>query len=219
MRHRKLSAPEQAFVQRVQEIEETLFADQLDPKDSARMKSDKYSWLYRPSHHAATGLITESDITSGKRILSVGAHPGFLERVLIALGLPADNLVIADSDPGILSIAGDFQKKQFDMTDAWPELGMCDLILFPESLCISLSNKIEQEGTQPVAKKSSLYPTDTREAELLAFVLTQALKRLRPAGEIRANGPMSHPNVVKTAQEKLRNVKLEYQRFFLRIAR
>lgn len=210
---------------RVAALEARLFADQLDPTDPTRLKSDAYSWLYRPSHHIKSGLITQEDIEALKnpdaRLLSIGAHPAYLEKILVELGVPAEHITIADSNPAILTLETPMTKKHFDATQEWPDIGTFDLIIFPESLCISLSNKIEQEGTEPQAKKSSKYPTDQRESELLAFVLGQALTRLRQGGLIKANGPMSHPNVVRKAEAILKaqglDVEIEYERFFLTV--
>ena len=225
MRHRKHSEAESIFFARVRELEEQFFGDQLDPNDKSRIKSDRYSWHYRPSHHAATGLITQEDCEAlsqpGKRLLSIGASPPFLEQLFPHLGIPGEHIVIADKDPQILNIAGAMQKEVFDMTNEWPNMGDADLIIFPESLCIALSNKLEQEIGDLDNKKSEKYASDFREAELLAAVLRQALERLRPGGEIRANGPMSHPNVMKMAQLQLLkegyDCVIEYERFFLRV--
>jgi hypothetical protein len=198
-----------AFVGEVRRLEERLFADQLG--DAGRMKSDRYSWHYRPSHHAASGLVTPDDI--GKHILSVGAFPAYLERVLCELG--ATHIVIADNDPAIAEIKSDMKAVVFDATKPWPAAGgTFDLIIFPESLCICMSDLLKKDSDVPFA-------TDTLEAELLSGILGQALSRLRPGGEIRANGPMSHPNVVAAAKAKLEQAGqkpvIEYQRFFLRV--
>ncbi len=212
-----------ALADDVRRIEQALFADQLDPGDRTRMRNDgKYSWLYRPSHHVESGLVTEADITMlsqpGKRLLSVGAHPLSLERVLLELGIPAQNIVTADHDPGIKKIDCPVEKLIFDMTHEWPELGDFDLIIFPESLCIAIRDTIKQEGAVATHEQ---FATDAREAALLAHVLGEALQRLKPGGEIRANGPMSHPNVVKKAgallDAKKRKHSIAYARFFLRV--
>ena len=209
------------LIDRVRQIEERLFADQLDPHDATRMKNDgKYSWLYRPSHHIESGLIVEGDIVSltrfANRVLSVGAHPLYLERVLLELGVPSSNIVAADHNIAIIDIDCAAEKIIFDMTQAWPQIGEFDLIIFPESLCIAIRDTIKKEGT---AATDNRFPTDAREAELLAHVLGEALMRLKPGGEIRANGPMSHPNVVKSAGGHLNAKGLKhhigYDRFFL----
>jgi hypothetical protein len=210
------------FFIRVRHIEEKLFPKDLDPTDVTRIKSDKYSWLYRPSHHIESGLITEKDIEdlkSGKILLSVGAHPAYLERVLLELGVPALSITLADKDPGLSDMAGEMKHAVFDMTKPWPSIGSFDLIIFPESLCIALSNKVEQENPQ----KEGLHPNDDRESELLSFVIKQAFDHLKDGGEIRANGPQSHPNVVKMASVRLDQEglfhTLEYDRYFLRVRR
>lgn len=206
-------------------IERRLFASHLDPDDATRMKNDgKYSWLYRPSHHIETGLITEEDIGRltrfANRVLSVGAHPLYLERVLLGLGVPSANIVAVDHDPAIMDVDCGVETITFDATQLWPEIGTFDLIIFPESLCIAIRDTIKKEG---MVVTDEQFPTDAREAELLAHVLGEALARLKPGGEIRANGPMSHPNVVKKAgallDEKGFYHSLTYARFFLRVER
>jgi len=205
------------FVKTIRQLEERLFPDLLDPEDKMRMKSPGYSWEYRPSHHAETRLITAEDVEDlkkGKRMLSVGGHPGTLERVLRELGVPEEAMLLADVDPRVQEHGGIV----FDMTNPWPDIGMFDLILFPESLCIALADRIKKEGT-PVS--DAKFPTDAREAELLTVVLGEAFAHLKPGGEIRANGPQSHPNVVKAASEELDEQwiphVIDYQRYFLRV--
>ncbi len=206
------------FVARVREIEERLFADECDPEDSVHMKRDGYSWLYRPSHHASTGLVTAADVRllskPGARILSVGAHPAHLERVLVELGVPAANVVVADVLPAVAASDFPFETACFDMLGPWPEMGTFDRIVFPESLCIALTDRLKKtgpHGDQPFA-------TDASEAKLLSHVLSSALARLRPGGEIRANGPQSHPNVVKAARSLVQAAgyphELDYERYF-----
>ncbi len=215
---KQTSASAQSFVEAVRGLEEQLFADQLDQDDTTRMKSHgKYSWLYRPSHHAATGLMRSTDIDhlaeANRRLLSVGAHPAFFERVLVELGIPPENIVLADKDPALSHSAGPIQSAIFDVNDLWPNLGTFDLIIFPESLCICLADRIEKNLPRDVA--------DVQEAQLLTHVLREALNRLRAVGEIRANGPMSHPKVIELMREKLRKeereLDIQYRRFFLTI--
>ncbi len=226
MRHKKLTESEQAFVEKVRKLEERLFPGQFDENDSTRMRNDgKYSWLYRPSHHIETGLLTEKDIDElrrpGRRLLSIGAHPVYLEQVLCELGVPAESIVVADNNPAIMESKSSMEKIMFDANGSWSEMGSFDLIIFPESLCISIRDHMKEEGGSADIKTK--FPTDAREAELLAMMLKQALTRLRPNGEIRANGPMSHPTVVKAAstlldQEGIHHA-IDYQRYFLTVRR
>lgn len=206
------------FVARVRALEEQLFAAALDPEDAIRMTHDGYSWHYRPSHHAETGLITPEDFA--KQILSAGAHPAYSERILVELGLPRENLLVADHDGALLEAPKELRTVIFDMTEPWPEQGRFDLIVFPESLCIALANRIDREG-RPTPTPNNEFPADAREAELLASVLMEAISCLKPGGEIRANGPQSHPNVVQAAREILERQgfphELEYDRYFLRV--
>lgn len=210
------------FVARVRELEERLFPDACDPADSVHMRNDGYSWLYRPSHHASTGLVTAADVVTlskpGKRLLSVGGHPAYLERTLVELGVPARNVVAADVLPAIKEAGLPFETACFDMLGEWPDIGTFDLILFPESLCIALTDRLKKTGPHGDAP----FATDPEEARMLRDVLCSALARVRPGGEIRANGPQSHPNVVKSARSLVEARgfphELDYQRYFLRVS-
>jgi hypothetical protein len=214
------SSIDAVFVERVREIEERLFPDACDPADSVHMKNDGYSWLYRPSHHASTGLVTAADIRPlsrpGVRVLSVGGHPAYFERTLIELGVPAANILVADVLPAADGTPP-FETVVFDMLGPWPEIGTFDMILFPESLCIALTDRLKKTGPHGDAP----FATDPQESRLLSEVLCSALTRLRPGGEIRANGPQSHPNVVKAARSLVEARgfphELDYKRYFLTV--
>jgi len=208
------------FIERIRSLEEELFAHLLDPENKERMKNvGQYSWLYRPSHHAKTGLVRGKDIAllQTGRVLSVGAAPAMLESVMCALGVPPKNITIADSNPAILTVKSEMHKKHFDMTKPWPDLSHYNLILFPESLCIALT-----DATRDPQEKTSdhhQFPDDKVHARILAHILGEALSRLHPEGEIRANGPMNHPNVVTAASDLLKKRgiahSITYERFFL----
>ncbi len=212
---------QKAFVADVAALEKRMFPGQMDDKDTARMKNvGKYSWLYRPSHHVATGLITRKDVEmlkqSDKRLLSVGAHPAYLEQLLCILGVPAENIFIGDKDPGIALADGLMDRTIFDATGIWPEkIGTFDLIIFPESLCMAVG------GDKKEQKDPKDFSSDAKEAAALAVILQQGLKKLRDGGEIRANGPQSHPNVVKAATKILEDAGqkavIDYDRFFLTV--
>jgi len=199
-------------------LEEELFADELDPYDLTRMKSPDYSWLYRPSHHIESGLLTVEDIErlrNGKRLLSIGSFPAYLERVLVACGVPAENIVVTDVNPALAELELPMEHVVFDCTKAWPDLGMFDVIIFPESLCIALTDTMKGED---LPQTNDAFPTDAREAELLAHVMKEALRRLNSGGVIRANGPMSHPNVWKRVGEILEGAfTLKYERYLVEV--
>lgn len=225
MRRKKITGNRQAFVERFREAEEQLIPDELDGTEAGRVKSERYSWHYRPSHHAAAGLLTPEDVEMlkqpGRRLLSVGAHPAYYEQVLCLLGVPAENIVVADMDPRILQSKGSMEKIVFDMNGPWPDIGSFDRIIFPESLCIAMSDRIKQAGLPAKSPEDTTFPTDALEAEMLAHILKEALRRLKPGGEIRADGPMSHPNVVAAMSEKLKaegcDHIVDYWRFFIAV--
>lgn len=216
-----LTDDQKTFVTDVATLEKRMFPGQMDDTDTARMKNvGKYSWLYRPSHHVATGLITKKDLEllmqPEKRMLSVGAHPAYLEQLLCILGVPAEHIFIADKDPGIALADGLMDRIIFDATGIWPEkIGTFDLIIFPESLCMAVGGDTKDK------KDPKDFSGDAKEAAALAVILQQALKKLRDGGEIRANGPQSHPNVVKAATKILEDAgqkaDIHYERYFLTV--
>jgi hypothetical protein len=189
------------------------------------MKSEgRQFWHFRPSHHAATGLLTREDVDCisqpGRRILSVGAYPAFLERLLPALGVPYEHILLADKDPSIKE-CGPMQTMVFDAMEVWPDIGTFDRIVFPESLCVSIGDRIREEGVFKENAGVGAHQSDVREAELLAALLYQAIGKLRPGGMLRANGPMSHPAVLHKTEtmlhEKGISFSMESRRFFLAI--
>jgi hypothetical protein len=212
-----------AFLGRVKAMEQEMFRECLDAEDPERIKNEgEYSWLYAPSHHAKTGLITEADlgVLKAGKLLSIGAYPAALERVLIELGVAPSHITVADSLPEILNVNGEMETLCFDCTDDWPETGLFDLILFPESLCIAIGDRIRKSGGVKKSKDKP-FPNDALETEVLGKIVKQALTRLTSHGEIRANGPMSHPNVVKAMSAKLHEEGLphvvDYARYFMTI--
>jgi hypothetical protein len=111
---------------------------------------------------------------------------------------------MADNDRGILECESEIFALHFSMHDAWPVQGMFDRIIFPESLCISIT-----DSAKP-------HESDEQVAQLLAAVITQALDHLKPGGIIRANGPMYHPNIVKRMQEMV-PCEVNYERFLMEV--
>lgn len=215
--NQKLSPEDRAFLADVRALEERLHPDLLDPEYGRRLRSVRGYREFRPSHHVSRGLVGRADLAAwsvpGRRILSIGAYPARFEALLCALGLPAENLVVSDRDPAILEVPGEMRKVAFDLLDPWPPLGTFDAILLPESLAMALGQGLPPpEGGAPHA-------SDPVVARRLADVIGQALDRLRPEGELRADGPMPHPNVVRAASGLLdtagRPHRIRYERFFL----
>jgi hypothetical protein len=210
-----------SFTEDVRVLEERLFRGSFDASDPRRMKHAGYAWHYRPSHHVKTGLVTANDISllsqPDKRLLSVGAYPMYLEQLLCVLGVLAENMLVADIDPKIRHSEGVMPKAMFDATGIWPEIGSFDLIIFPESLCMAVGG----DSKPDTEKEKDDFSADQKEGQLLGSVLIQALKKLRPSGEIRANGPMSHPNVVNIARTKIdaagMQYEIDYERFFMKV--
>lgn len=229
MKRAKPDPAVQPFVDRVREAELRLFPDAMHDEEAAMMKSaERRFWHFRPSHHAATGLITEADVVllaqPGRRLLSVGAAPAFLERLLPELGVPAAHIVVTDNDPSILESARPPEAYAFDAHETWPDMGTFDVILFPESLCLSVGETIKARGLLPDIpdRTAMLKARDLIETDLLITLLRQAFARLRPGGVIRANGPQSHPSVNDAVSAALMEEyphALEQRRYFLSMRR
>ena len=225
MKHPKLPATQQAFVNQIRLIEERLFPDELCADDPSRMKSEGgHYWQYRPSHHIATGLLTQENVTflsePGRRLLSVGAYPAFLEKVLVELGVPSENILLTDNNPALSQSSDSMQTIIFDLCDAWPAMGTFDRIIFPESLCISITDTIKRRGDhRDVQESDGPHASDAIDTEILTGVLRQAFIRLRTGGILRANGPMRHPNILRAMSAKLTQEGLAHamdsRRFFL----
>lgn len=210
------------FRERLRVLEEQILKDRLDPTDATRLRHDGYAWHYRPSHHAARGLISAEDVAMlsapGRRLLSIGAFPAALEHCLVTVGLPPEHLTITDIDPRILTCPIPCKKQQFDALEPWPaDLGHFDRILFPESLCIMFTDRLRTAELD----HSVPHATDPLEAKLLAHVLGSALSHLAPGGIIRADGPMSHPKVVQAASQILtaqgHTHSIAYERYLLTV--
>ncbi len=223
MKNKKVGESQRPLFEKAQEMEERLFGKDLHADDRSFMQSDRYFWHFRPSHHIATGLLTQEDVTllsqPGKRLLSVGAFPAHLERLLVELGVPSANIVVADKDPAIIGLGNFFETLAFDALDAWPDIGTFDRIIFPECLCTILAEGVKESEASAKDDCARAHPTDALEATLLGGMWRKALDRLRLGGIIRANGPMSHPNVIAAASAHLRgerrNISIESRRYFL----
>lgn len=220
MKRRRVPPALQPFLDQVRHAEERLFPAELHEDRSFMGSGERRFWHFRPSHHASTGLVTADDLAllslPDTRLLSVGAFPAYLERTLVELGVPADHLLLADREVPSEGW-GAVTWMLFDATEQWPEMGTFDRILFPESLCTMVGDRLRAQGV-PSAKEDRAR-ADAAEAEVLTRVLRASLSRLRPGGVLRANGPMSHPVVLRRAEEMLAQegwrFTLQHSRFFL----
>jgi hypothetical protein len=70
-----------------------------------------------------------------------------------------------------------------------PDIGTFDLILFPESLCIALTDRLKKTGPHGDAP----FATDSEEARMLRDVLCGALARLRPGRRDSGKRPAEPP--------------------------
>lgn len=97
---------------------------------------------FAPNYHFKYGLVSESDIErfshdKTKKLLSIGSGAAYLERLLVELGVPKENVVLSDIVQEALP--KNFKTKVFDKQGDWAELGeeKFDLIIFPASALLN----------------------------------------------------------------------------------
>lgn len=141
---------------------------------------------FGPSWHAQKNLVTEDIIAklqNGATLLSVGAGPAHLERLLVKhCSVPTGNITLADKST---QLPAPFPRVQFDLRKQWPFFAQpFDYVFFPE--CIGALDY----GKRP------------RHA-LLAHAASEALNVVKPDGEIRMDGIFQSTDSIKNAKFKL----------------
>lgn len=190
---RKAEKPEPYWTQ-VREIEEKNFAEFAGTEGEVIEAKDPRYYHFRLSYFFKAEFITEEDVQAlrqeGKKLLSIGSGPAYLERTLQSLGVPNENVVISDiSDDGL---SKEFRSYVFDMhSEEWPkfEEGGFDLIIIPEAFGVSLPRR-----DLPYWAK----------AHLLQGVVTKSLDLLKPNGELRMIDPsVNNKSVISELQKNL----------------
>ncbi len=163
---------------------------------------------FAPSWHFKSGLITEADVDklasdSTKTLLSIGAGPAHLERLLTTLGVKSQNMTLTDIDAK--SLPSGFNTKVFDMYQPWNELGneKYDLIIFPESTLFNVRFETDEE------KQRALYR-----------LIRSGTIHLKPGGIIRIPHKIGIENVeaVQTTIAKYtKKIKLHFNRHLVTI--
>ncbi len=142
------------------------------------------------------GILDSSMITGlrkGKRMLSVGVGPGILEKTLLALSVPSENIDVADITLHPEIKEAPFRKFEFDLTREWPNFRRkYDYILFPESLCIEklkrTSEKEFEEYLQYLEENKKDISLRTSRAVFVLEIIKNAVKNLNLDGQIRIAG-------------------------------
>lgn len=144
-------------------------------------------YFFYPSSFFKEGLITEQDIGTLKKpegkILSVGSGRAYLERMLVKLGVPVENVSLADVSRQ--NLPSGFRTHIFDMHGEWPQLeeGPFDLIIIPQAFYVSTFSPSSQEKT--IAKLGWRPSFHMFIACMLNEVILKALQHLKPGGELR----------------------------------
>ena len=146
------------------------FADEKEYVDPTK----KYVY-FSPTYLLDRGLLDINGLLnivhSNKSLLSVGSGKAYFEQMLVLLGAQKSQIVLSDIDPTVLP--AQYTSQTFDMTGRWPNFPQkFDYIIFPESL-VGILEKYKD-------RKSEEY------IEALAQCLKNALRLLKPGGEIRA---------------------------------
>lgn len=142
------------------------------------------------------GILDSNVVTGlrkGKKMLSVGVGPGILEKTLLALSVPPENIDVTDITLHPEIQKAPFRKFEFDLTEEWPNFGRkYDYILFPESLCFEKLYRVSEEENEEYLKYLRENKKDTSlrtfRAELVLEIIKNAAKNLNPDGQIRIAG-------------------------------
>src|SRR3989338_8085531 len=133
------------------------------------------SYYFDPRRPLITPEIV-NDLKEGKRLLSVGCGPAYLERFLVRAGkISAGGIELADIDPHYRR--KEFRMHVFDMHKSWPNLEeRFDYVIFPNSLF-----------TYDLPTEESEIERDTR---ITYNLLVEGFKALKPMGRIGIKMPM-----------------------------
>ncbi len=163
--------PKKKYWEKIRELEMTKFPEFKNIEVYTPPDTKEY-FYFSPSWYFHAGMITEADvkdlIRKDSKILSVGSGPAFLERMLADLGIKKENIILSDINEAVLP--KDFKYFVFDMYGKWniPEQEKYDLIIFPESTFLH-----------------ERYEDDIEKEKALYGLISEALKHLKPGGEIR----------------------------------
>lgn len=159
---------------------------------------------FPPSWHFRSGLITEQMvkdlIENQKTLLSVGAGPAHLERLLVELGVNRKNIVLADKFTEF--IPEGFARYRFDMFGRWPDFReIFDYIIFPQSIFLPVGVSVPSGTVVPIGNewdeieynfKQGKKQYDITDQDLFKPFLINCLKYLEAGGQIRGNLIQGH---------------------------
>ena len=193
----------------VKKIEEEAFSDEIDSScDQIKSSGGGYTY-YAPSwYFYKIPFLSEKEINllkrPGKNMLSVGAGPAHLERLLVShFGVPRENIVLADRVSEQLPVG--FRTYIFDMHQIWPKMNEApfNYIIFPESYLPDIEPKENTDYDELIRIRG----------QNLANVLRHAIPYLKTPGHIRLKPAFKEEvDAMKDSLEKeFSGVKIAYR--------
>ena len=160
---------------------------------------------FAPSYHIQRGLVGKTiieDLRKGKKMLSVGSGPAYLERLLVnRFGVDPNNITLSDISTS--NVPEGFNFHQFDMYGQWPDFGQSfDYIIFPESLCdIGITRDFKRVETEGRVERAT-------------HLFRQSLRNLNPYGQARFDGYVHRhifDEAIKRVHQENPNARLVYR--------
>jgi hypothetical protein len=192
-----------AFVDRMKELENQMVPEFQSSLSDSIVPQDTNYLYFKPSRFGELGVFSEDDLDlflsdRNKSMLSMGAGKGYLEKVLINMGLELNQVLVTDSDPKVLP--QDLNTAIIDIHKKWSlKERKFDLIIFPESLGVSIGHKTEE---------LTGFSLRSHNIRLFIKVMQEAAKHLTENGEIRISGSNLDEEALKAREEELKPLKI-----------
>ncbi|MBT3817460.1 MAG: hypothetical protein HOE80_01310 [Candidatus Magasanikbacteria bacterium] len=178
------------YWEHIRKAEQELFPE-FETEDFCIDSPETNNFYFAPNWHFREGLITEEDIEHFKKnteqkILSIGSGPAYLERLLVSLDIPKENITLSDINPQ--DLPDDFEKETFNMLEKWPTLNneeKFDLIIFPENPSINVNF------------------SGQKRIQAFVHIFSEALKNLNPDETIRITGNPNSTDLTKKVEKML----------------
>ncbi len=184
------------LTRKVERIQKKIWDKKIQDGELYDVNSKRQYSSFTAKWYLKQGILDSSMVTGlrkGKKMLSVGVGPGILEKTLLALSVPPENIDVTDITLRPEIQKSPFRKFEFDLTEEWPNFGRkYDYVLFPESLCIEKLLRVSEEENEDYLKYLRENKKDislrTFRAELVLEIIKNAAKNLNPDGQIRIAG-------------------------------
>jgi hypothetical protein len=195
--------PQKEYWQEIEDIENKLFPECAAEEGIVITAKDERYFYFKPSYFFRVGLFSKDDVSSliekNKKILTVGSGSALLEKILVNLGVPEENICISDISEE--SMPKDFKHYVFDMHNEWPKIeDLFDLIIIPESFGVSVLESTL--GNEKLLENEFL--RKWKEAEFLKDVIVKATKYLKENGKIQVVDPcVDDERIIENLREML----------------